>query len=181
MLIWLLLLVAIVLLFVGWQLRKNSCVAEDELGLPLRKARVVYSDTGAWEKLPQVLKSETYGVIGKPDYILRLRNGSVVPVEVKPTRRAATPYTSDIMQLAAYCLLLEDVTGVAPPYGLLRYAEQTFQIDWDDALRDDLLQILDEMRSLQAWPAVRNAPMPPPQHDMTVRCDNCGFHYICWP
>lgn len=180
MLIWLMLIFALLLLLVGWRLLKSSSVNARESGLPLRQARVVYSDTGAWEKLPQVLKSETYGLIGKPDYILRLRS-CIVPVEVKPTRRASQPYTSDIMQLAAYCLLIEDTTGLTPPYGLLRYAEQTFQIEWDGKLRTELLQILNEMRDLQAWPAVRNAPMPPPQHDMTVRCRNCGFHYICWP
>ena len=161
-------------------LMRRAAQDEAQTGLPLAHTQVVYSDSGAWEKMPRNLKSEEFGLIGKPDYVLRTAAG-IVPVEVKPLRRASQPYASDILQLAAYCLLLEEETGIAPRYGLLRYASQTFKIAWDEPLRQELLQTLDEMRDLQEWPALLNGQMPPPQHDMTVRCDSCGFHQLCWP
>jgi CRISPR-associated exonuclease Cas4 len=167
-------------LLAGLTLWQSSRQFEQAAGLPLAHAEVVYSDTGAWEEIARPLKSEVFWLVGKPDYVLRTTQG-MIPVEVKPLRRARQPYLSDVMQLAAYCLLIEDTSGIAPHYGLLRYAHQTFKIKWDNQLRDQLLQILDEMRELYQWPAMINAQMPTPQHDMTVRCRHCGFHYVCWP
>ena len=46
------------------------------------------------------------------------------------------------MQLAAYCLLVEETIGAAPPYGLLRYAERTFRLDYtQQALSENLLDL----------------------------------------
>ncbi len=69
--------------------------------------------------LEKPLFARQIGLTGKPDYLLDIR-GSTIPFEVKPGRRAAQPYESDPMQLAAYCLLVEETSGDAPPYGLLR-------------------------------------------------------------
>jgi CRISPR-associated exonuclease Cas4 len=92
---------------------------------------------------------------------------------VKPGRRASQPYDSDLMQLAAYCLLVEETTGRAPPYGLLRYAEATFRLDYTPALRERLLDILDEMHELlEADDAERS-------HDDPRRCAGCGFRSSC--
>lgn len=148
-------------------------------GLPGLHVSVVYNDSGAQEEVEKPLFSEQYGLTGKPDYVLRTRQG-LVPVELKPLRRSEQPYESDIMQLAGYCLLLEDVWGVVPPYGLLRYQEKTFRIEWNAQLRAALLETLAEMRELDGFPAYQDGPMPEPQHDMTVRCRSCGFRYICW-
>jgi CRISPR-associated exonuclease Cas4 len=110
--------------------------------------------------------------VGKPDYILQ-RRGQTIPVEVKPGRQESQPYPSDIMQLAAYCLLIEDVNGVRPPYGLLRYAHTTFQVRYDRRLRDDLLAILTEMQTADPLvSAIRS-------HDDQGRCGGCGFVGQC--
>ncbi len=148
-------------------------------GIPAQVS-VVYSDSGAWEEVAEPLYSARHRLTGKPDYVLRHRDG-LIPVELKPLRRAAQPYESDIMQLAAYCLLLEDDWQETPPYGLLRYQSQTFRIEWNDELRQELQLVLDEMRDLADFPAHDDGPLPDPQHDMTVRCHSCGFHYVCWP
>lgn len=171
---------ALVCLVAGVALVQSSGRNAAKAGLPVTRATVVYSDSGAWQEIAENLVSPKYQLVGKPDYILRTSTG-IVPVEVKPLRKAAQPYLSDVMQLAAYCLLIEEVTGTPPPYGLLRYASQTFRIEWDAQLREDLLQILDEMRDLQNWPVALHQEMPLPQHDMTSRCEACGFQYVCWP
>ena len=59
-----------------------------------------------------------HGLAGKPDYLVR-QDGGIVPVEVKtgPERRV---YRSDILQLAAYCLLTEENYADFGGYGILR-------------------------------------------------------------
>ncbi|HEX9371162.1 MAG TPA: CRISPR-associated protein Cas4 [Roseiflexaceae bacterium] len=138
-------------------------------GLPW--APVVYQDTGGHAP-EKPLIARRLGLVGKPDYLLELR-GRVIPVEVKPGRRAGRPYQSDLMQLAAYCLLVEETSGVAPPYGLLRYAERTFRLDYTERIRDELLATLDEMRAdLQDEDCDRS-------HDEPRRCAACGFYDQC--
>ena len=110
------------LLWLGRRQRQRS-------GLPA--GTVLYRDTGEWQETERPLRSRRYGLVGRPDYLVQTRDRGrsfVVPVEVKSRRRPAQPYASHILQLAAYCLLVEDNFDAAPPYGLLRYADATLQI-----------------------------------------------------
>lgn len=146
----------------AWQLRRQS-------GIPW--ARVTYDDAGRREII-QPLRSVRYGLVGRPDYVLE-RRGALIPVEVKPHRRATAPYHADVMQLVAYCLLVEETSGHRPRFGLLRYAEATFQIVYNDQLRDDLLDTLDQMRDdLVADDCDRD-------HHEPGRCRGCGFVEVC--
>ncbi len=150
------------LLWLAWRLRSRS-------GLPW--APVLESDMGSGQTA-EPLYSARYGLSGRPDYLLR-RSGALVPVEVKPGRQAQQPYESDLMQLAAYCLLLEEQYGQAPPYGLLRYAEQSFRLEYTPDVRATLLELLAEMRDLlDAEDCARS-------HDEAPRCTGCGFFDIC--
>lgn len=156
------LLLAALLLFWGLRLRRKT-------GLPW--APVVAQDTDGYT-LDKPLFARRIGLTGRPDYLLDLR-GRTIPVEVKPSRRAARPYESDLIQLAAYCLLVEETSGEAPPYGLLRYAEQTFRLDYTSQVRDELLTLLDEMRAALQSPASTRS------HDDPRRCLGCGFFDQC--
>lgn len=143
-------------------------------GLPIG-ARVVYADTGAWEKIEQPLFSRRYSLAGKPDYIVE-QNGAIVPVEVKPNRRASAPRESDVMQLAAYGLLIEETLGkdrTAPAYGLLKYRDAVFQVDFTDELRAHLLDLIEQMRD------DLDARDVPPSHDEPARCRACGYREEC--
>jgi CRISPR-associated exonuclease Cas4 len=157
-----LLLLAALLLVWGLRVRRRT-------GLPW--APVVAQDMYG-RTLDKPLFARHIGLTGKPDYLLELR-GHTIPVEVKPGRRAARPYESDLMQLAAYCLLVEETSGEAPPYGLLRYAEQTFRLDYTSQVRDELLALLDEMRAALQAPACTRS------HDDPRRCRGCGFFEQC--
>lgn len=175
--LWLLLAIALVLLGVGALFIRQG--SREEASAGLGHVRVIYSDTGGWQEVPEPLFSERFGLTGRPDYIVRSREG-LAAVEVKPLRHSDQPYQSDLMQLAAYCLLLEEDWQEQPAYGLLRYADKTFRIEWTDELREQLLTTLDEMRELMEYPAILGEDMPEPQHDMTTRCRACGFNYICF-
>lgn len=158
-----LILVALTLLVGAALLRRRS-------GLPW--GRVLRDDASGGRELQRPLVSRRLGLSGKPDYLLE-RRGALIPVEVKPGRRAPAPYDSDLMQLAAYCVLVEETSGSAPPYGLLRYAEQTFRLDYTPAVRERLLDLLDEMHGLlEADDAERS-------HDDPRRCAGCGFRDVC--
>jgi CRISPR-associated exonuclease Cas4 len=163
-------LFALALIAVAFVLLAGAAVLRRRSGLPW--GRVTADDVGAGRTLQRALVSRRYGLTGKPDYLID-RGGASIPVEVKPGRRASQPYDSDLMQLAAYCLLVEETTGRAPPYGLLRYAEATFRLDYTPALRERLLDILDEMHELlEADDAERS-------HDDPRRCAGCGFRSSC--
>lgn len=139
-------------------------------GLPWK--RIKHSDTSGWRRLDQPLIARRYGLVGKPDYLLKFRRG-FVPVEVKPRREASQPYLSDVMQVAAYCLLVEETIGAAPPYGLLRYAHTTFKVQWDERLRGEVVTLLDEIRRADPPIASRRSHREPP------RCRACSFLTQC--
>ncbi len=160
-----LLLLALAALALGWSARQRR-----RLGLP--PGQIVASDMGAWERLREPLYSERHRLTGRPDYVVR-QGRALVPVEVKPGRQAAQPYPSDIMQLAAYCLLLEEAEGQAPPYGLIRYRDQTFRVAYTAALRRRLVDLLGEMRQQAAAADV------PPNHHEPQRCARCGQREHC--
>jgi CRISPR-associated exonuclease Cas4 len=142
-------------------------------GLPV--GQVVYSDSQAWQAVARPLVSQRYGLIGKPDYLVTVaRNQAPVPVEVKTGRRPVQPYPGHIMQLAAYCLLVEEQWQAAPAYGLIHYGEETtFRIDYTPALRAELLAVLDEMR------AARTAGDVSRSHHEPARCQRCGVAHAC--
>jgi len=156
----LLLAAGVLFLAAGWRLRQVS-------GVPA--GQITYSDTDA---PAQPLLSHRYGLVGKPDYIV-MQRGVAIPVELKPNRSGDEPYDSDRLQVAAYCLLLEDANAKAPPFGVLRYRDRTFQIDYTPDLRAYVLELLDHMRACLAASDVERS------HASRERCSGCGFARSC--
>jgi len=148
-----------------WRARRGR----ERSGLP--RGEVVYGDTGEW-MVAEPLFAPRYRLTGKPDYLVQTCDG-LVPVEVKPGRRALEPYESDVLQLAAYCLLVHEVSGRRPPYGLLRYNERTFRIPYDAPLEDHLIDVLRAMRSAATSQNV------PRSHEDPERCRHCGLREVC--
>ena len=142
----------------------------EEAGLPA--GQVVYADTSAWQRNERPLFSATHQLTGKPDYLVR-EGGQVIPVEVKTRAAPETPYLSHVMQLAAYCLLVEDVLGAGVPCGFIHYRDKTFRVEFTPALRAEVLSLLSEIRSAQRARVVHRS------HDSPARCARCGFQEIC--
>ena len=133
--------------------------------------RVVASDGGVARRA-RVLRSARYGVSGKPDYLVE-EHGRIVPVELKPTRRSTSPWLRDVVQLATYCLLVEETEPRFAGYGYLRYADRTFRIDFTESLRAELL------RTVAALRADLTAPDVDPNHDDSRRCARCSLVQVC--
>lgn len=165
-----LLLVAVLLGGLGLWLLLRAGSARRETGLPA--GRVTYVDTGAWDRCDRPLFSNTYRLTGRPDYLVKT-GGRVVPVEVKSGAAPAQPYPAHVLQLAAYCLLVEEQEGRAPPHGILKYGDRAFEIDYTPALRTQLLDTLADLRrDLGARDVGRS-------HDETARCRGCGYRDRC--
>lgn len=169
----LILALVIVLAVVGaFYLRQRGRAAQAQTGLPL-DARVVYSDTGAWQRVDKPLFSRRFLLTGKPDYIVQDENSALIPIEVKPNRTAKEPRHSDAMQLMAYGILVEEKFGVRPAYGLLKYRDEVFQIAFTEELRAEFFEILRAMR------AARFAKNVARSHDDAVKCKYCGYRDAC--
>jgi CRISPR-associated exonuclease Cas4 len=90
-----------------------------------------------------LLRSNQYRISGRPDELRRLPDGRLVPIEFKSRKspRYGVPRSHRI-QVAAYCLLVEEATGTAPPFGVVRYGDGgEARIPWDRATRDELLDV----------------------------------------
>ncbi len=141
-------------------------------GLP--SGRVLQSDMyGGLPGTPgKPLFSERYRLTGTPDYIVTTDRGTV-PVEVKPGRTEAEPHESHLLQVLAYCLLIEETEGKRPPYGLLRYSTDTFRVDYNRETRAYLIAMLDEMRLAAGGPEVHRS------HTAAGRCKACPYRDVC--
>jgi CRISPR-associated exonuclease Cas4 len=141
-------------------------------GLPTRN--ILYADVGSTFPQRAPLISRRYRLTGKPDYLVRVEAG-VAPVELKSSRAPSSgrAYDGHVFQLAAYCLLVEDVCHVSVPYGLVRYEDCSIRVDYTPSLRASLLALLDEMRTAKRDEECHIS------HSQPSKCRSCGFRPGC--
>jgi CRISPR-associated exonuclease Cas4 len=111
-------------------------------------------------------------LVGKPDYVVDTARG-LIPVEVKSSAAPPVPYLGHLLQLAAYCLLVDETYGMRPPFGILQYKDKAFAIDYSDSLEEDLLDLLAEMRESQFEGELDR------DHNDWQRCDRCSQRRHC--
>ena len=167
---WIVLFSALALCLLGLLLLFWSRRQRQASGLPA--GHVVYSDTGAETEVHEPLLSRRFGLVGKPDYLVEVSSNNgrfMAPMEVKSGRQPKTTHAGHVLQLATYCLIVEDVYGKRPPFGYLRYADATLTIPFSDALRTEVLQ------TAQAIRAARTAATVHRSHNVAARCARCGY------
>ncbi len=165
------LLFALALILVGALIFWLGRRAQAETGLPV--GRVIYSDTNGWQPIEKPLFSRTHRLTGKPDYLVQ-QGGEIIPVEVKSAHAPSDgPHRGHVLQLAAYCLLVEETYRQRPKYGIVKYADRMFAIDYTDALHTALLDVIAAMRDDLAQGAAQRS------HDEAARCVNCGYRHAC--
>ena len=186
--IWLSLL--LLLLVVAATVAARAAARETKrAGLPA--GALLYSDTGRpvgrvagmevgrdGKRQERPLISEALELVGRPDYLIETEGG-VVPVEVKSTACPAggRPYDSHLAQLAAYCLLVEEVLGASVPYGLVKYRDREVRIEYTDEMRAQALALIAEMKAdMHASAEGREVHR---SHDDPRRCAGCSLRDVC--
>ncbi len=142
-----------------------------------------YVDTMG-EESPPLLKSEECGLSGRPDLVIR-GEGGIIPVEIKTGKVPRVPYFSHIVQLGAYCVLVEEVYGKKPPHGIIRYQRgregsggevimSEYKIAYDDKMRDLILGMADEMRAV-----ISGSDEAHRSHGKEGKCRHCSRRDKC--
>jgi len=165
-------MIFLVVLLLGlalWMLLKGKSMQQDA-GLP--QGRILYSDPEMMGPPPKPFFDVETMLTGKPDYLV-MEGESIIPVEVKSGYAPAEPYAGHVFQLLAYCYLVESDTGNRPPYGILRYRNRTFAIDYTTEQETALLNLLSEMREDFRLGELERC------HQDSARCARCGFREVC--
>ncbi|MGI8423630.1 MAG: CRISPR-associated protein Cas4 [Chloroflexota bacterium] len=118
------------------------------------------------------LRSERLGLVGRCDHLLRVGD-AYVPVEQKPTARRVQQ--SHILPVGALCLLVHDVYGARPPYGVVVLGNGSQQrITYSEELERGVVQTMAKMRRILA------TGMPPGPRWLEAKCRACGYFPVCW-
>jgi CRISPR-associated exonuclease Cas4 len=114
--------------------------------LPGRGWQLIYEDA-------HLLYDEHYKLKGKPDMVYR-KGRKLIPVELKSGRigKNAEPRFGDLMQLAAYFILVEAEWGIKPVQGRLIYSDGMFLVANTRALRRRLAETLSDMEYMLESP-----------------------------
>ncbi|SNX54556.1 CRISPR-associated protein Cas4 [Thermoanaerobacterium sp. RBIITD] len=134
---------------------KRPAYKEMKRSIGFKRGKLIYIDKQEEVKrkgviYSKLLKSEKYGICGKPDYIYDIGR-ELIPLELKSTRvEDNSPLLKDVMQLTAYFLIIEEEFGKKVLRGRIVYQNTMFEIYNTAKLRKDLLEILKEMRLLES-------------------------------
>jgi CRISPR-associated exonuclease Cas4 len=164
-------LILLVLIINEYRSRRQRLIQahHKDLGLPV--GELVYEDA---DGLGEPLTSDQYPLVGKPDYIIKLDDGRMVPIELKlNVHHATAPYSNHIVQIAAYCLILEDYSEVQPTHGILRYADREFTVDYTPALRKKVIRLLNEMQQCN------EQQVPSLTRQKAAKCRACVYQPTC--
>jgi CRISPR-associated exonuclease Cas4 len=151
-------------MYLAWQRRK---LPPDEVFYEGHRARRFQRQWTAWE----------YGITGHIDYVVE-HKGYLIPILRKsgkaPQSPSIPPYDSHLAQLVALCLLIQENKKLIPPYGIIRYDDRTFEVDYDEAAFTALLDTLDEIQSKRHANRI-----PQRSHDEPRRCIACRHRKTC--
>ena len=149
---------------------KSSAIESARREYSLPPGRVIYSDLNGPAK---PLFSRQFGISGKPDFIVKDKDNALIPVELK-SGRTDKPHRGHILQLAAYCLLIEETYGKTVPHGILVYGDgKQHLIKFDNDLRAGLLSAVEDMR--RCW----SDGHPERMHNSKRRCISCLLREDC--
>jgi len=171
------LIVIALLWLIGASMFLYNVLKNTELANELRRLHGIYKGkieyTDRMDNRSKMLFSNKYRIRGKPDYIVNIK-GKYIPVELKTGKVPRGPHFSHIVQIAAYCLLINDNYKIRPPYGIISYGKDNkHKINFDSNLEELVVEKLDEMRDcIKQNSAHRN-------HKRQGKCRNCSRRESC--
>ncbi|MCK5562334.1 MAG: CRISPR-associated protein Cas4, partial [Thermoplasmata archaeon] len=137
----------------------------------IKKGKILYTDK--IDDTSDILVSEKYNISGRPDSIISL-DDKYIPLELKTGRVPKGPYFSHILQIAAYCLLVEETYNKTPPHGIIKYSKKhEFKIDYTPELKSLLLEKVGEIQvAIDGKKVHRN-------HNRVGKCRYCSRRKKC--
>lgn len=180
--VWLAAVVALALLAIvvrGWWHKRHARRTAERAGLPEGRLHSVdpIAPRPELESFAQHdLYSARYGLSGRPDRIVRVEKGALVPVDVKKrcTARGGQPYRSHIAQVLAYALLVEDHHACRVPYAVIEYRDRSVQVPFDARNREWILDVISTVKQFKGTGLV-----PDQDHNLRQRCQGCGYRPHC--
>lgn len=159
-------IIALFLIFYSHKQIKSIETIKKKYNIPSDK--IVYTDL---DKPAKPLFHKELRLVGKPDYIVKKYN-NFIPIEVK-SGNPDKPYKNHVMQLAAYCLLIEENYNTVVPYGVIQYDKTQSIISFTEDLKSELKNIIEKMRSeLKSGKIERN-------HNIINKCSFCSLKNDC--
>lgn len=120
----------------------------------------IYQDT---KQFPgENIFAKSLPLVGKPDYLIR-DGGYIFPVEIKNSYAPRDQYKNNVMQLMAYCLLVEEKYGIRPPGGYLRYKNAEMKLAYTREAEESVRSLVDEI--LQNKRTNKEPRCPHPNHN----------------
>ena len=124
------------------------------------------------------LRSLRLGLVGMADVVEFHREGKDLwrPFPVEYKRGKPKPDHSDLIQLCAQAICLEEMLSVSVPSGAIFYGRTRHRLDvaFDDALRRETEEAAGHAREL-----IISGETPPPIYKK--RCENCSLMGECLP
>ena len=146
----LLALIGVYRLIRAWQLREIKVLSRDQTRLA----------------------STSLGLSGRPDRLIRLKNGTIIPKEKKSSKRL---YDSHRIQVGTYLLLVEEAYDVRPPYGVVVLGDgRETKIKNTARLRRWTLNVADDIRAQRA-----DASRPARVRPTPGKCRSCAVRDHC--
>lgn len=157
-------LLIVVVSYFAFRLRRRP-TSRSEFFYEGRRARRVRRQFVAWD----------YGVTGRPDYLV-YHGGHPIPVLLKSGKAPNSdyPHDSHVAQIIALCLVIQITKNMDPPYGIIRYDDRTFEVDYTPVAFESLQEVLEEIRHER-----RQTTPPARSHEERRRCVACRHRSIC--
>jgi CRISPR-associated exonuclease Cas4 len=159
------------LLFNERRIQRERLIEERHQALGLPPGELVYENT---DGLGEPLTSDIHPLIGKPSYVVKLPNKLLLPIDLKPVEQnSMTPDPHHVLQLATYCLILEEYAEQPPTHGIVRYTDREFIVEYTPALRKKVIRLAKEMDlcTAQQPPALKK--------QKAAKCRACIYQPIC--
>ena len=123
-------------------------------GLPV--GELIYSDDVSAES--PVLISTRYGLKGRPDALIRTKSGEIIPLERKSSRAPQRPYDGDLIQAAAYCVLVQEQYGSRPPCMRIHYQADALMNHLHSSVNGGFTEMRTDSSRETVW---TGSPVPP--------------------
>lgn len=131
------------------------------------------SKRGGWVT-ERYFRSDELGLHGKID-VMETDSGRLTPVERKRAE-SGSYYQSDELQLAGYCMLLEDAIGesIGTGYIYLYSTDTRHPVEITPKHREAVRQVVKQIRTMSVGDI-------PPITDNKSKCDACSAREHCMP